>query len=77
MHNLEMLTVTRDKNVGSLKSDFDTICKHKGSLTSFSYFWTRNNRVRVITPQNVTSARNVTTFDANCNNFLTRNVRTF
>ena len=27
--------------------------------------------------QNVTSTRNVTTFDAKCNNFLTRNITTF
>ena len=30
-----------------------------------------------VTPQNVTWTRNVTTFDAKCNNFLTRNVTTF
>ena len=33
-----MLTVTRDKNVASLKSDFDTICKHKGSINVFFLF---------------------------------------
>ena len=28
MQKLDMLTVARDKNIGSVKSDFDIICKH-------------------------------------------------